>query len=250
MLHNAAISALLTVLVLVAVVMMVASPAIYARTGRLLPERTRKQRADALLEALSTLPTRRRDGTVNATPLVDDCGATSRERYQVLRLLLDAGLVERRNFAGLTLMPSYVRLTDAGWGECAALRARHQEKPPTPITMTYLNTGTQGFGRPAEDVVVGPTDQHLHELYVALRADAREIYQQGLRADAHDCADEVERSLDARDRRAQWSAIDRAGHLVALAEEDFNLTQMVLKRLFGLGGAEHTTSSGQWNAGS
>ncbi|HEY9392286.1 MAG TPA: hypothetical protein VIR27_21245 [Mycobacteriales bacterium] len=256
---NAAVDALLSIAAAAVVALVVLAPAIRARTGPELPERIRGQRGRLLLESLATAPARR-DGFVDARRLVWQCGRNGRERYQVVRYLVDHDWVDQRARAGFCLVPAFLRLTATGWWEWSYRRAeRADTSRPTPPTVTYLNfrrlvpagphpggAGRSGPAGPAgttppgrsdradpamETVVSGPSEQHLRELYVALRADAENILAGGLRQDALDRADEVERVVTEPDWKKRWAVVDQVGPLVALDYQSFTLTVMVLKRL-------------------
>jgi hypothetical protein len=247
---NAAVDALLLVVGLGVLVLLALVPAMYVRTGPRLPDTTRRRRAEALVAALATAPARR-DGAVDARRMVWESGRNGRERYQVVRELVDRDWAEPRGRAGLTLMPAFLRLTSAGWWEWSYRQAEARaERQPTPTTVTYLSFGRlvpagrragerAGNGtRPGEGddggggvLVNGPSEQHLRELYVALRSDAENILARGLRQDALDRADEVEQAVHEPDPKKRWAVVDRVGPLVALDYDSFTLTVMVLKRL-------------------
>lgn len=240
---NAAVDALLLAVAVATLATLTLAPAIRARTGPVLPVEVRGRRAELLLAALAAAPTRR-DGFVDARRLVAECGRTGRERYQVVRELVDRDWADVRGRAGLSLIPAFLRLTSTGWWHWSYLRTQVQQKPPPP-TVTYLSfrrlvpTGG-GVGRAApsasgssdgDAVVVGPSEQNLRELYVALRADAENILASGLRQDALDRADQVERVVGEPDIKKRWAVVDQVGPLVALDYDSFTLTVMVLKRL-------------------
>ncbi|HEY9475193.1 MAG TPA: hypothetical protein VIS06_15270 [Mycobacteriales bacterium] len=259
---NAAVDALLFIATVAVLTLVALAPAIRARTGPALPERVRRQRGELLLESLATAPARR-DGFVDARRLVWECGRNGRERYQVVRYLVDRDWADQRARVGLCLVPAFLRLTATGWWEWSYRRAeRIENRRPTPPTVTYLNfrrlvptgrrpgnddrpgpagpndpdgsnpPGQSGGADPAAEVVVsGPSEQHLRELYVALRADADNILARGLRQDALDRADEVERAVAEPDWKKRWAVVDQVGPLVALDYQSFTLTVMVLKRL-------------------
>lgn len=267
---NAAIDALLVIAGLAGLAFLLLVPAIYLRSGRVLPEQVRRRRAEALLGALAAAPTRR-DGSVDARSMVWECGRTRRERYQVVHDLLERDWAEVRARAGLTLMPVFLRITPNGWWEWSyrqesIRQEKKQDRQPPSPTVTYLSFGrlvtAGGRSRPGADgpdgtpggtrgrggaggaddefggvgeadeiVVSGPSDQHLRELYVALRSDAENILARGLRQDTLDRADDVEQAVDEPDPKKRWAAVDGVGPLIALDQSSFNLTVMVLKRL-------------------
>ncbi|HEX5496450.1 MAG TPA: hypothetical protein VFX70_17960 [Mycobacteriales bacterium] len=247
---NAAVDALLLTAALAVLVLLALAPAIRVRTGPRLPEGVRNQRVELLLTSLATAPARR-DGFVDARSMVWECGRNGRERYQVVRDLVDRDWAEQRGRAGLALIPAFLRLTSTGWWEWGYRRAAPVETKPKPPTVTYLNfrrlvptgvrppradrPGGRAPGRDGVDtgevVVSGPSEQNLRELYVALRADAENILARGLRQDTLDRADEVERAVDEPDTKKRWAVVDHVGPLVALDPNSFTLTVMVLKRL-------------------
>lgn len=258
---NAAVNALMLTAVFAVLVLVLLAPAIRARTGPALPEKARNQRIELLLASLATAPARR-DGFVDARTIVWECGRNGRERYQLVRDLVERDWVETRGRAGLALIPAFLRLTSTGWWEWSYRRAVRTEVKPAkpPPTVTYLNfrrlvptggrgpgggrtgssppdhdgvadPGAGGTGAAGDTLMFGPSEQHLRELYVALRADAENILARGLRQDALDRADEVERAVAEPDPKKRWSAVDQVGPLVALDQANFTLTVMVLKRL-------------------
>lgn len=247
---NAAVDALLLVAGLAMLVSLALVPAIYVRTGPKLPDSTRQRRAESLLAALATAPAKR-DGSVDARRMVWERGRNGRERYQVVRELVDRDWAEARGRAGCSLMPAFLRLTAAGWWEWSYRQVEARaERQALPATVTYLAFGRLvtagarsaergGHGcRPVDDdgvdggiLVNGPSEQHLRELYVALRSDAENILARGLRQDALDRADEVEQAVREPDPKKRWAVVDRVAPLVALDPDSFTLTVMVLKRL-------------------
>lgn len=252
---NAAVDALLLAAAVAVLVLVLLAPAILVRTGPVLPEAVRRQRVELLLASLAAAPARR-DGFVDARAMVWKSGRNGRERYQVVRDLVERDWAETRGRAGLALIPAFLRLTSTGWWEWGSRRAQAELRPPKPPTVTYLNfrrlvpnggrpgaagggadgrAGQPGGHAAATDstaaVVFGPSEQHLRELYVALRADAENILARGLRQDTLDRADEVERAVAEPDAKKRWAVVDQVGPLVALDPKSFNLTIMVLKRL-------------------